>query len=70
LNVFARALRCSRFDKPFATPAAAEINCNLGSGHLQLKEPRMKKIALALAIAVVGLPLASAGWVAAAMIAF
>jgi hypothetical protein len=57
-------------NKPFATPAAADIRENPGSGHLQLEEPRMKKIALALAIAVVGLPLASAGWVAAAMIAF
>ena len=31
---------------------------------------KMKTIALVLAVATIGLPLASAGWVAAAMIAF
>ena len=30
----------------------------------------MKKVLIAFAIPVIGLPLASAGWVAAAMIAF
>jgi hypothetical protein len=33
-------------------------------------EPHMKNVAIAFAVAVIGLPLASAGWVAAAIIAF
>ena len=61
-------MRCLVFTEPLR--AGTLVNPRALTATSSTQERHMKKVLIAFAISAIGLPVASAGWVAAAMIAF